>query len=251
MLQKTIHLALKVAGLAFGGVLGALSVGECTHAGIMLQPGEAESGDTFVYEFLPTFNLNSSGFGGIVGVSRSDSGHNLNTLLRFDFSGATLQAGDRVTVNVFAVDGTSLGFPFSNPSVLNPIVVDLYANTSDWDEEVVSWNTRPSVSGTLTASAVITGINEWVSFDITDLAWGWVSGSEANFGMTLIQRDVVINGGAVAGVFASSAASDDSLRPFVAAVPEPAGLGLIVVTGWFVAGGRRMRRLDGGFKGGL
>lgn len=221
------HLTRQIALLS---ILAAGSLfASANQADVIIQPDEAASQDSFIYQFLPTFNLNSSGFGSFLGVSKTASGHDLQSLIQFDLTGvAGLTTNQRAYLNVYVVDAAAGGFPFVNPSSTAPIDVDLYANTSSFNESTVSWNTKPATQAGAAASASISGIDQWFTFDVTDLVGDWIDGSLANNGLTLTQRAAVTNGGGVAALFESSASSH---KPYleIATIPEPASMGLLAL----------------------
>lgn len=74
--------------------------------------------------------------------------------------------------------------------------------TSDWEEGTgigfdgtvgapgVIWDTQPSFNAdALDSKLVGTALNEWYSWELTDLAQSWVNGSASNFGVILKEED--------------------------------------------------------------
>lgn len=217
--------------LAAATILGSLTLAPTSQADVILQPDEAASQDSFVYQFLPTWNFNSPGFGSFLGVSKTGSGHDLQSVIRFDLTGiASLTANQRAYLNVYVVDTANGGFPFVNPSSVAPIDVDLYANTATFDETAVNWGNKPATQAVAAASVQMNAINQWFTFDITDLAGDWIDGALANHGLTLTQRAAVINGGGVAALFESSASSHQPYLEIVT-IPEPASMALLALGG--------------------
>lgn len=191
-------------------------------AATIIQPDAASSKDTFVYSFLPTFNFNAaaSGFDTILASGRSSSGHDLRTLIEFNLSGVTLGAGEIATLNLFVADGGSVGFPVVNPSPGGAVIADVFPVTSAWDANTVNWNTQPTFGATAIDFETIDGIGRYVTFDVTAQVQSWLGNPSSNFGFSVQQRAVVVNGGSVQAVYHSSSSAN---RPFlyVGPVPEP------------------------------
>jgi len=61
---------------------------------------------------------------------------------------------------------------------------------SNWLESSATWNTRPSFAEIYGSVPVTTGVWGWYSFDVTDLAQGWVDGSFANYGVLLYGSEI-------------------------------------------------------------
>lgn len=231
---------------------------------ITLQPDEASSQDVFVYEFgvpgvfgiptaarvtnLDTQTLNaipgavpfgnflgSANTTPLVGAQGETRAHDTRTLLRFDLGVLALGAGQvaSATINLFAVPGLP---PFADPTAAQPITTDLRRVTQAWSETAVTWETRPMVSQVL-GSAQQSGVNQWVSFDVTGLVQDWLANPGANHGIELSQPDIVLAldgskaGRPIASLYLSSAATDVASRPYLAitAVPEPSSYALMAL----------------------
>ena len=231
---------------------------------IRLTPDEGSSADVFVYEFavpgafgIPTAarvtNLDSATlnaldppaavpFGDFLGSSNTvpligamgeTRAHDTRTLIRFDLGLLALQPDQvgHATINLYALPGLP---PFADPTDDSPVTTELHRVTQAWDEQAVTWETQPSVSAAADTSALQTGVNQWVSFDVTGLVRDWLAHPDANYGIELSQADIVTaaSGMEVASLYASSAFADASLRPnlsisAVSAVPLPPALGLM------------------------
>lgn len=218
----------------------AASVVSCSlgSAATIIQPDVAASKDTFVYSFLPTFNFNAlPGFDVILASGRSASGHDLRSLVQFDLTGVTLGAGEIATLNLFVADGGTVGFPIVNPSPTAPVIADVFPVTSDWTAATVNWGTQPTF-GALTDSETISGIGSYVSWDVTSVVQSFIANPATNFGFSIQQRDVVLNGGAVQAVYHSANSAN---RPFlyVGAVPEPSSLIAVSFAGLILSRRRR------------
>lgn len=244
-----------------------------------LQPNEAASRDVLLYEFdvpgifgIPTpprsTNLDSATlnailpppvpFGNFLGsaetdpFSLSDGGplreHGTRSLIKFDLESVMLMASrvKSATINLYSLTALRA---FENPTADLPVTTDLRQVTQDWNEQTVTWDTRPLVAATPAASVVQTGVGQWVTFDVTDLVKLWLADPSSNFGVQLSQRDVVefeVSGKRdryIASLYASSAFADADLRPFleVAPVPVPAAFGLLAMA-TAALGALRLRR---------
>ncbi|HRK31403.1 MAG TPA: DNRLRE domain-containing protein [Tepidisphaeraceae bacterium] len=211
--------------------LSAMGVGSTAVAQTVIQPAAADSKDVFIYSFLATTNFNSfPGFDGILASGRSASGHDLRSLVSFDITGVTLGAGQIATLNLFVADGSTVGFPVVNPSATFPIQADIFANTEDWNASTVTWATQPSFSPTVVDSQTIDGVNKYITFNVTSLVQGWLANPATNFGFSIQQPEVVVNGGSVQAVYQSAVGAQ---RPFlyVGPVPEPTGIAALAMAG--------------------
>ncbi len=136
----------------------------------------------------------------------------------------------------FRITGIGNLFPFDPPSASTPIQVNLKPVLEAWDEQAVTWDTRPAVGG-IAASYMMTDGFETLSFEITDLVRGWADGSLLNFGLELSQDGIVTTppntvGGRdrfAVGLFASSA-NTDFARPSleIDVVPLPATAWMLI-----------------------
>lgn len=256
--SKTMAAALAVAVvLPVAGLAGTISI----------SPDENDSKDTFIYAFqipdtlgipgapnglnFDTENIPATAavpFGDTLGVAetvpfRNDPQnpnepireHTTRSLLEFDIS-RLVASTSRISRASFQITGIGNLFPFDPPSAQFPIQVDLKPVLDAWDEQAVTWDTRPAV-GSIAASFMMTDGFETLSFDITDLVKGWVDGSIPNFGLELSQNAIVPTppgtpGGRdrfAVGLFASSA-NDQFARPTLEAevVPLPAAAWLLL-----------------------
>ena len=256
--------------LVLAGVLAGAA-----HGATILQPDEATSEDVFVYEFgvpgafriataarvtnldsqtlnalsplpaIPFGNfLGSSNTVPLIGALGETRAHDTRSLLRFELGALALTA-DRVrsaTVNLFALPGLP---PFADPTAAKPITTELHRVTEAWSETAVTWETQPAVAGTFT-STVQSGVNQWVSFDVTALVQDWLTDPSTNFGFELLQPDIAIadSGKPIASLYASSASSNAALRPFleITAIPEPSTPSLLLGALGLVGGISRWRK---------
>jgi hypothetical protein len=142
-----------------------------------------------------------------------------DTLIQFDLS--TLPSISVSKVSLILTTLSDLA-----PSGVEPFLASAYRITSAWDENTVTWNSRPSFDSTSVASTTVDDIAstsfEW---DITSLYLDWKNGVVPNLG-------IYLTGETIAGEGVSFVSSDNTdtpaLRPIlrvetidVASVPEP------------------------------
>jgi hypothetical protein len=230
-------------GLAFG----LLAISQA-HA-IVIQPNESASKDTFAYEFLSTFNFNTTpGFTTYLGSGKTGTGHDIQTLLQFNLASVPYSASQvtSAVLSVYAVDATiSGGGPGFGANPTTTVGESVQHNVrpldATWVEDTVTWGTKPA-AGAIEATATQTGIGTWINFDITNLVKAWLDNSVTNNGLLIEQNAVVLNGAnqKIVGVFSSSAGA---FAPTLTVVPEPASVALALFAAASVVGlVRRARR---------
>jgi hypothetical protein len=208
---------------------------------LVIQPDESASKDVMIYQFMSTSNLNSS-FPTILATGKTDIGHDFAALIQFDLpNGSSIGVGEQATLNLFVRSpATSIGFG-AGPSAAYPATVDLYRITDDWSESAVTWGSIPAYDSTLAATSQLTGIDQYISIDVTSLVQGWINDPSTNHGIIMFQRNKLVDDQAeiVAAVYDSASAAN---RPYlqIAAVPEPTALSLLGLAAVF--GLRRIRR---------
>jgi hypothetical protein len=123
------------------------------------------------------------------------------------------------TLNLFVGNTTTTGFGV-NPSGGSPITVNLSALTGSWDETTVAWGTIPGV-GAQYDSLVINGINQTVSFDVTQLVKDWLDNTVTNNGL-ILEADSAV-GSSPNWVYATFVSSSGANVPalVITPVPEP------------------------------
>lgn len=235
------------AAMAAGLVCAFSVIVPASAATYSLQPDEAASKDTFVYQFsiLANSNLESPPYNAILGTSKTSTGHDLVSLVQFDLSsiaGLGVAASD-VTTAKLKLRSTGNGLGGGLPSASFPVTVDLAAVTSTWDESTVTWNSRPSAGGMLTSASVVDATS-LVEFDVTSLVQNWLDGTWTNFGMQLSQALEVVNGsGQRVGATFVGASGNALDRPIleITTVPEPTGLFLLATAGLMALRFRKRR----------
>lgn len=191
---------------------------------VIVQPDEPDSADVFIYEFLPLSNFNGGGFGEFLAVSETSTGHDTQSLINFDLTGIPFAASevDSATLNLHVIDGyAAFGGVFGNPSASAPVETEVRALGGAWDEGAVTWSTAPAPVGNVVATRTIDGIDQWVSFDVTELVRDWLADEVPSNGFLLSQVAEVVDPGTglkVGAIYDSSAGPN---KPYVEITPVP------------------------------
>lgn len=213
--------------------------------GVVAQGALLPVADNFVYQGLPALNMVNIGLGDVLTSGRSASGHTTQSYLRFDLSGVTLNPGDTATLRLWVRDNTpdpnsgapQFGVP---PTPAFPATADVSIAASAWTTNGVTWLNRPGAVGGPVASASVSGINQWVEFDVTSAVAGWLANPASNFGFLVSQPTVVTpdTGGLVYVVYNSSRNTGGNAPQLVITpIPEPSSL--MVLGGALLLGLRR------------
>ena len=149
---------------------------------LTIQPGPAEGKDSYIYSNYPDDNygnINSVAIGHIVtwGSFRAYFHFNLNDLP----AGADII---NATLKLYQYDyQVSFG-------VLQGFEIGIYRINGLWEENSITWNTKPSYKSTPESTFSVTpDAITWLSWDITSLAQGWLNGSIPNYGVVLRDTD--------------------------------------------------------------
>jgi hypothetical protein len=215
---------------------------------VVLQPNEANSSDTFIYQGTPDANLDivegGAFFGSLLGVGQTSSGHTTESLLKFDLDGVGL-TGAQVASATLSL--RSLNSPFGvSPSGANPVLVDLFALTSAFVEDDVTWNSGVPGTGALYTQTSVNAANATFNFDVTGLVKDWLNNTIPNHGLFLKGNAPV----PVASTYAVAAfaSSSNGTNPWpmltIVPVPEPSSvvLAATALAGVLFAAGRRAVR---------
>lgn len=224
---------MKYVPLSLVGITAVCALSTSAHAAIFtVQPTEATSKDTWVYQFGPYASAFSQMLA--VGNTGPSSPHHQQSLVQFDLSSVVTTASQvqSAVIRLHLSDATASGFG-ANPSATDPISISMYSATSTWNESSVSWATLPTYNPVATDVENITSFNQWIEFDVTNLAKGWLDGSINNFGVRLIQEVAVRNsaGLAVIAVFDSASVSGFEPALVVTTVPQPAAVTMLGLAG--------------------
>jgi hypothetical protein len=115
------------------------------------------------------------------------SSDNNQGLLSFDLS-AIKGPVTGATLKIFQTSPV-----FGAPPPMNPVPAgsyDIYRNTSAWQQNTVTWNTKPSIDPASVATLPLSQFSsEWRSWDVTALTNAWITGQHANFGLTIARSD--------------------------------------------------------------
>ena len=203
----------------------------------------AASANNFVYQGVPALNMANIGLGDIMATGRSGTGHTTQSYLRFDLTGVTLGAGDAAKLRLYVRDNIPApgsGAPQFGvaPTPAFPLTAQVSLVGSSWGENTVTWLNRPATTGVVSSQS-ITGINQWVEWDVTSAVQGWVANPSSNLGLVVSSPLVVTPemGQTVYAIFNSSRNTGGNAPQLV--IPEPSALGLLA--GTVLLGGRRRR----------
>ncbi len=205
-----------------------------------IQPDEAASQDTFVYELYQHSSAgqiyagipggNASQADPILATTKTSSGHSMNSLVRFDVSGLSIDPGEKV---VFGLYVRPAAFGSASPSPTYTAPVSVYAAESAWTESV-TWATQPLTQGGALDTINVAGTDQFIEFDVTVQVQAWLGGASNN-GFVIGQDAVVVDWDRVSqnlpaevGVFFRGAGwSDATQRPYLQVIPEPAVLSIL------------------------
>jgi len=135
--------------------------------------------DACVLQGYPTTNLGSTvdmwaGYDDYL----DPDGKIARSLIKFDLSAIpTGTPIDSALLQVYLV--SSWDFPGRTRTITS------YGIGSAWSESSVTWNTRPSYGEAYGSAPVTHGAWGWYSFDVTNLARGWINGAIPNNGVML------------------------------------------------------------------
>jgi hypothetical protein len=156
----------------------------------------------------------TSGTGEDVYVSQDQAGAN--------FSGqADLGTYDNITTKTRSYIRFDLS-SIPKGSIISSASLQLYAQdalggtvylrkvTSDWDPDVINWNSQPLFEE-IVDSKIVDSKASWYAWNVTRLAKDWCDGKMPNYGMVLLTGETGMSSG---GLFCSSDFSSDiALRP--------------------------------------
>jgi hypothetical protein len=153
--------------ITFVSFLFMFSAGSARADMVMLSP----VADSYVDSNSPT-----SAFGNdLFLISRFDakSERKSQTFLKFDL--ALIPPGS-------TINEATLKLYLKSMTGKSPIQVKTFRATSDWNEETLSWNTRPTGPG-LESMATISNNKGNKNFDLTALVSGWLANTFPNYGI--------------------------------------------------------------------
>lgn len=109
-------------------------------------------------------------------------GYEDDLLIKFDIS--DISAGTTIT-------SATLNLYYNSWLSNNPAgrTLTMYKVTDDWDEDTVTWNTRPSYDSEMTSSAVVPGSpGIWMEWDVTSDVQDFVNGQQTNYGWQIMDE---------------------------------------------------------------
>jgi len=151
---------------------------------IVLQPGAEDGKDAHIYAGAPNTNFgNEPDLTVNYAIGHEPDRPDLQNfgLIQFDLSPVTTPFVVSAKLNVYHLYNDIFGMTF-----------DLFRNTAPWDEQTVTWNTQPQRDPTAVASLSIDdhGHDTYREWDVTAVVNGWLSGANANNGLTLARTGV-------------------------------------------------------------
>ncbi|WP_427338457.1 DNRLRE domain-containing protein [Caloranaerobacter sp. DY30410] len=136
------------------------------------------SSDVYIAEYYPDTNFANS-VALFVGQFAS-AGDDYRSLIKFDLNQleptSTISSA-KLKLYVYTTNLTS-----------SPTQVSIYRLIEDFDEQTVTWNTKPAYDAAVVAvdaTTITSGYTGWVTFDITSLVQDWHSGAKANNGLLI------------------------------------------------------------------
>jgi hypothetical protein len=209
---------------------------------VVISPVDGE--DAFVYQFIPNSNFVGPPFGpdpanfNTVLSSGRRLGHDTESYLRFPLAGVSMVSGQQAFLSLWVTNNDPVS-PFAptfgvSPTDAFPVTTNLFTAATTWDVLSVTYNTRPA-SGALLGSQVISGIDRWVTFDVTNQVLAWVDDptNNPNNGFKIVQS-AIVNDAEGSPVYAVYHSSRNVNRPRLAItarpIPEPTSISLLALS---------------------
>ncbi|SFS55498.1 DNRLRE domain-containing protein [Paenibacillus sp. 453mf] len=159
------------------------------------------SDDTFIASSYPTTVFGSYPF--LYVGEYVAPGDNYRTLLKFDLF--VIPQGSDILEAI-------LKLYIFRKDVPGPIVISVYLNQSDFNQNTVTYLNAPAVTPTgITKTVNDADVNNFISIDITPLAQQWYTNPAANNGITIIGPE---NTNSLVGSYSTNF-SDSSLYPYL------------------------------------
>jgi hypothetical protein len=136
---------------------------------VMLSP----TADSYVDSENPTSVYGEDVF--LISRFNSQTDRATQPFLRFDLS--LIPVGS-------SISEATLKLNLKDMSGEKAVVVEAFRATGDWDEQTLSWNTKPTGPG-LGKTATISDNKGNKNVDLTSFVAGWLAGSYPNFGVFL------------------------------------------------------------------
>jgi hypothetical protein len=156
-----------VLGLIFFLLL-ALSANPAFAETITLNP----VADSYVLSASPATNRGNASF---LSSFHNDFGDRAVPFLKFDLS--SIPKNSSINDATFQLFVNAAAGP-------DPISLNILRVTEDWEENTIKWNNKPSAA-TASATAAITYMHVYQSWDITGLVQGWVNETYPNYGFLI------------------------------------------------------------------
>ncbi|MCG8685564.1 MAG: DNRLRE domain-containing protein, partial [Desulfobacterales bacterium] len=182
---------------------------------LVLQPGPAEGKDAFIEEY-PEANYSNRNFGNypeILASAWTADGIPLKIRSLIEFDLAEIPEGTKIKsakLSLYHAISSGHGLGHSSQSGSNEWL--LQRVTSDWSEDKVTWNTRPSFTdqNEVLVSESTDPYQDYVDIDVTSLIQDIIDNPTASFG---IQLKLATESYYRKVIFSSSDCSDSTLWP--------------------------------------
>ena len=104
----------------------------------------------------------------------------MDTLIRFDISIPNNEVVVRATLHLF--------YWFHGETDPVGRVLKVYRITSDWNESVVTWNNKPTISTELSSNSTVPSNYGYIEWDVTDDVKSFISEQVENFGWQIMDE---------------------------------------------------------------
>jgi len=178
-------------------------------ATVVIQPGPEDGKDISLYERtdLPLssgtslYTINT----GPPGPGRDD----FTSLVEFDLSGVSASADSVTSAHLWLYENNVETFSFQHVTEEFPNTIEVQPAATAWEEEGLFYSTLPEPVPGYSATQLVSSVNQWYSWDVTDVVRDWLSGLLDNNGFLITSQIEVRDGFQVVGsAFASSEQSN-------------------------------------------
>jgi hypothetical protein len=173
---------------------------------IPIQPGPEEGKESYIYVGYPDDNYGSTDW---VMIGHIVTWGSFRAYLQFNLS--DLPAGAVITNAVLKLYWYDYGTSSGSPQDFD---IGVYRVNGPWEEDTITWNTRPGYKPTPESTFFMNLINPetWMSWNVTSLVQGWKNGSIPNYGLVLRDTDET-TGNVHIRCYSSDYTGNNTLRP--------------------------------------
>jgi len=176
--------------------------------------------DAFLEEYSPGVNFGSWDM--MVARNTGSGPWEEDPLVRFDISSVppgTEIASATLHLYYYRWDDH---YPGGRPLICRRI-------TSDWDEETVTWNTRPGWASEITDQTNVPDSYQWMEWGVTDDVQAFVNGEENDYGW-VIRDETYWSGSDIPRTFFRTK-EYGAYVPYLEVIPTPGTLALLAIGG--------------------